>query len=1072
MPGPSAHRSLLEFLTGNGSALIRAREHLLDLSSRVAGTGRLRPSQAAETLAPLLGLTAVDPGSVDLGASARSPLAGALAALLRGVLPSETAAEQVSLGTTDATASPATAPASVVATATATVRDLMAEHEHGTTSDQDQDHSHDHDHSDGVCAELPRYESLVAAEGAIAGGVSISAGTPLVAFADTFRLSSNPTARTTIYLDFDGHTTTGTSWNNATMGSSFYSPAYNTDGNVAVFSSTELTLIQRAWQRVAADFAPFDVNVTTMAPLDDWLIKTNASDPNYGIRVVMTSYGPSSSTAGGIAYIDSFNWNSDTPCFVYNTSLIGVSEAVSHEVGHTLGLSHDGTVLGGASYYSGHGSGESGWASIMGVGYYQSVTQWDDGTFYDSNNGGSGANYNKGPDDLAIITNYNGFGYLPDQEGNSQATANALSIQAGGVSQYGTIETRSDLDWYSFTLAAAGSISLNFDPYWYRTFIDTDGAWGGAANPYYARVSDASTSTAWADNGANLDLAVELYNSANVLLATANPTGLAASLNLTGLAADRYYLKLDGVGFGSPTVNPASGYSDYASIGSYLISGTITGPDTVPEITLALGPNFSVAEDGTTNLVWTFSRTGDTSAELAVNVTLGGTATNGTDYTLAGWIAGTLSFLAGQATATVTADPTPDTSQEGDETVSLQIASGSGYTIATTSAVIGTINNDDVPVVTLTVAPASVNENSGTALVYTFTRTGPTGSALTVNYAVGGTATVGSDYSGIASAGSVKTVTFAAGAATATVNVTPIGDTTVEAHESVALTLQNGSGYAVGTTSTVVGTILNDDRPSVTLSLSPSSVTEGGSANLVFTFTRSVTTADPLTVSYSVGGTATTGVDYTGITTGSGNRTVTIAGGAASAQVIVDPSDDTAVESNETVTLTLASGSDYTVGTTAGVSGTISNDDANPAPTAGADTLIFTPSQDILTGLGGVDTFRLIDLKNSLFVSGTTLDKVTTFVTTEDRFDSPFRTTAVAPIAAGSVVTLDASGIASRLNTSRFVANGAATFTFGSGSSLRTFLGINNNVAGYQSANDAIIEITGFSGALTSLRVL
>ncbi|MFM7169492.1 MAG: zinc-dependent metalloprotease family protein, partial [Cyanobium sp.] len=200
-----------------------------------------------------------------------------------------------------------------------------------------------HDHPDGVCAELPQWNSLETGEGAIAGAVGVSAGTPLVAFANTFRLSSNPTARTTIYLDFDGHTTTGTPWNNSTMGPSFYSPAYNTDGNVSVFSNSELTQIQQIWQRVANDFAPFDVNVTTLAPPDDWLIKSSANDPNYGTRVVITSYGPSSSTAGGIAYIDSFNWNSATPCFVYNTGVIGVSEAVSHEVGHTLGLSHDGT---------------------------------------------------------------------------------------------------------------------------------------------------------------------------------------------------------------------------------------------------------------------------------------------------------------------------------------------------------------------------------------------------------------------------------------------------------------------------------------------------------------------------------------------------------------------------------------------------------------------------------------------------------------------------------------------------------------------------------------------------------
>ncbi len=1036
-------------------------------------------------------------------------------------------------------------------------------------------------------------------------------------------------------------------------------------------------------------------------------------------------------------------------------------------------------------------------------------------------------------------------------------------------------------------------------------------------------MSDASTSTPWADNGANLDLAVELYNSANVLLASANPTGLAANLTVSSLAPDTYYLKLDGVGFGTPTISPPTGYSDYASIGSYLISGTISGGDTAPQISLSLGPNFSVNEDGITTLVWTFSRSGDTSAPLTVNATLAGTAANGSDYSLTGWTAGTISFLAGQATATVSADPTADTSQEADETLSLQIGSGSGYTIATTSAVVGTITNDDLPLVSLTVSPASVtedgapnllytfsrsyasadalvvsytlagtatlgsdytgpstsgvvktitisanatsatltvnptadteieadetvgltlvpgfgysvataaavvgtivnddlpvvtlavnpataaeagadtllfsfsrsgsttkaltiayaiggtatsgvdyapisgsvtfaagsstttlsidplsdnlvesnetvvltlqagsdylvgtpaavtgtilnsdppqitlalspaqvrengldggllytfsrstatadaltvgytvagtasqgvdydgipaantitfqpnaltatllltpltdtlpegnesveitlapgsgytvgtpdpvvgillnvdlplitvalesstvaedaamplvwtfsrsgpvetglsvsillggsaiagsdyapvggsvtflpgeattslaitpiadttfepdetldltllagsaytvgtltpltgtllnddvpqvslavapaavNENSGLALLYTFSRTGDISAPLTVSYDVGGTASLGSDYNGIPTVGTPKSLTIAAGAASATLSVTPVGDLTVESNETVVLTLQAGSGYTVASSAPVVGTILNDDRPTVTLTLAPSTVTESGSDNLVYTFTRSVATADPLTVSYSLGGTASPGNDYSGLASGIGTRTVTIAAGSGSSQVVVDPIDDTTIESHETVVLTLLSNSAYTVGTTSPITGTISNDDSNPPPTSGADTLTFTPSQDTLTGLGGADIFQLIDLKNSLFVSGSTVDKVTTFVTSEDVFDSPFRSTVITPKDAGSVSSLTASAIANRLTNNRFAANGAATFSFGSGSSLRTFLAINDATGSFQAANDAIIEITGYSGSLSNLRV-
>lgn len=858
------------------------------------------------------------------------------------------------------------------------------EHEHdghGHEPGHDHDHGHEHGHGHGhgpwqdhgdegeeqleVCALLPR-ESAVIGEGLIAAGIGVATGTPLVALADTFRLSSNPTASKTIYLDFDGHTTTGTSWNNTTMGASFFSPAYDIDNNPASFSNSELTLIQQIWQRVAADFAAFDINVTTLAPPSDWLIRSSSSDPNYGIRVVVTSFGPSSSTAGGIAFIDSFSANTDTPCFVYNKSLLGVSEASSHEVGHTLGLAHDGN--GGGAYYQGHGTGETSWAPIMGVGYYTNVTTWDNGTYFGSNNGSASANYNRGPDDLAIISGVNGFSTLPDQEGNNQATANALSIQAGSVSQFGTIETSSDLDWYRFTLSDLGSISLSFDPYWYRAFIDNDGLWGGSARSYYASVSDANSSSGWVDNASNLDLGVELYNSLGTLIASSNPAGLAASLNVSNLAADTYFLRLDGVGFGTPTTSPPSGYSDYASIGGYRISGTIVGASPEPVLSMALGDLLAISESGSDLLLFTLSRSGDTSNALTANVLLGGSATLASDYQISGWSPG--------------------------------------------------LNTPEL-----------------------------------------------------------GTVTFAAGSATALVSITPLADGVAEPVESISLQIAAGTGYGIATTAAVVGTIselnpLPPVPPAISLSLTPAAVLEGGASSLVYTFSRTGTTSTPLTVNFRVAGTATINVDYSGVTAAGTTGSVTFAAGAATAQVSVTPINDSTIESNETVALTLLANSNYTIATAATFTGTITDDDVNPAPTTGNDLFIFTPSQDILTGLAGNDTYRLIDLKNSLLGNGSSLDRVTDLVPGADIFDSPFRTTAMAPLAAGSVTALTSNAIGGRLNNTRFAANGAATFTLGSGTTQRIFLGINDNVAGYQSGNDAIIEITGVNSTLlANLRV-
>ncbi|QEI41650.1 Poly(beta-D-mannuronate) C5 epimerase 5 [Dolichospermum sp. UHCC 0315A] len=113
------------------------------------------------------------------------------------------------------------------------------------------------------------------------------------------------------------------------------------------------------------------------------------------------------------------------------------------------------------------------------------------------------------------------------------------------------------------------------------------------------------------------------------------------------------------------------------------------------------------------------------------------------------------------------------------------------------------------PSITLAVSPSSVLEDGTTNLIYTFTRTGATTNPLTINYGITGTANSG-DYTG-ATPGTGKTITFAAGASTTTLTIDPIADTTVENNETVALTLVSGTGYTVGTTTAVTGTIINDD---------------------------------------------------------------------------------------------------------------------------------------------------------------------------------------------------------------------------------------------------------------------
>lgn len=351
----------------------------------------------------------------------------------------------------------------------------------------------------------------------------------------TFTLHSLPSASHRIYLDFDGHTTSGTSWNTSkTGGEDFTTPAYSFSGDSSSFTTSELERIQYIWKRVAEDFSPFDVDVTTEEPSVNDLRKSGSGDSRWGVRVVIGGnsndwYGKS---AGGVAYLYSFDWSSDTPCFVFEDNLGNgnekyTAEAISHEVGHTLGLYHDGTSTVG--YYQGHGSGATGWAPIMGVGYYKSLAQWSKGEYPDANNQ---------EDDLSKIVTHNGFTYRTDDHGDSNGSATSLSGAFPSAS--GIIERNTDVDVFS-VLSGAGTLTINIDP--------------DSRSP-------------------NLDIRAELFDVSGTSLGFSNPANqLDASLSFS-VSQGKYYIQIQGVGKG----DLSTGYSDYGSIGQYVLTGTVPAP--------------------------------------------------------------------------------------------------------------------------------------------------------------------------------------------------------------------------------------------------------------------------------------------------------------------------------------------------------------------------------------------------------------------------------------------------------------------------------------------------------------
>lgn len=425
----------------------------------------------------------------------------------------------------------------------------------------------------------------VAAPGELAAGdpSTVTAYAPPITGPE-FQLASLPGADKTIFLDFDGHVTSGTAWNNS-YGEPIVTNPYDTNGNFDTWSAGELATIRDAWASVVEDFAPWNINVTTIEPPTEDLIKSGTGDTKWGARVVITKDTFAGCGCGGFAYVGSFSWSNDTPTFVFNSGTVGMAEAISHEVGHMLGLSHDG-VSGSAEYYYGHSSADTpGWAPIMGAGYYQPVTQWSKGDYYLAS---------QTQDDTAIISNAtNGFGLRADDHGDSAATATPFN--GNTPSNTGLIASRTDVDTFSFTTV------------------------GGA-------VTFSATTAAFRPN---LDITLTLRDALGQIVATHNhPTQLNAALSAT-LQAGSYTVEVSAVGAGSPLVASPTGFTDYANIGTYTVTGTIdnSGP---PDLTAPATPvGLAATVSGSTvNLSWT----ANTESDLA-NYVLQRSKTSGGPYT-------------------------------------------------------------------------------------------------------------------------------------------------------------------------------------------------------------------------------------------------------------------------------------------------------------------------------------------------------------------------------------------------------------------------------------------------------
>ncbi|OYV06296.1 MAG: hypothetical protein CFE26_07060, partial [Verrucomicrobiales bacterium VVV1] len=300
--------------------------------------------------------------------------------------------------------------------------------------------------------------------------------------------------------------------------------------------------------------------------------------------------------------------------------------------------------------------------------------------------------------------------------------------------------------------------------------------------------------------------------------------------------------------------------------------------------------------------VFTISRTGgDPYLPLTVDYAISGRAVHGADYRR---LEGRSVIPAGASSTTVEIYPLDDLVDEGTQNIILQLRSTTTYTIGGTgTATMSITDNDDSQMYVRLSQSGVIEPASGSVTAVTYQIIRPvSGSAITVNYAMSGTATNGVDYTTLSG-----TVSFAAADTLKTINVSALADTAFEDAESVTLTLLPGTGYTLMTSqdSSATGFIVDGDQPTIDVSSAntvTSLTTDGSetSASLRFIVSRDVVTASDLVVNYTMSGTATEGVDYTG-TTGS----VTILANTTSTYITIVPVNDTTPEGVETIVMNI-----------------------------------------------------------------------------------------------------------------------------------------------------------------------
>ena len=357
--------------------------------------------------------------------------------------------------------------------------------------------------SEIACAEMPVVGAGAAAVVTPAPTITKQEAVPI--------LNSRVGAKGTVLLDFIGGSIQDPMWNGGKV----------IDAKAAMYTADQ---IKQTFDVVAERYAAFSVNVTTDPSV------YAAAPVKRRMRVILTTTNFISGY-GGYAYISSYRnsgsgvYSATIPCFAFVSNVGGAKnagEVCAHEVGHTLGLNHDGKSGSGSTvYYSGQGN----WAPVMGTAYSKTVVQWSKGEYTGANNR---------EDDINTIASCIGGG--TSSLGYSAINNAANPIVLSG-SLTGAVSNSMMSSYYTVNVVSAGSLTVNVNV------------------PLYG----------------GLNTSVEIQSN-GVILAKNNGKDSLNSSVVLAVKPGKYTVRVSGEGEGDANT---TGYSSYGSIGSFNVKATV-----------------------------------------------------------------------------------------------------------------------------------------------------------------------------------------------------------------------------------------------------------------------------------------------------------------------------------------------------------------------------------------------------------------------------------------------------------------------------------------------------------------